>query len=273
VRTARAVSRTGSRLVLGFLLTVLSLVALLSAVPGRASAATYRVTMQGYAFTPATLTVPAGSTVTWTNQDTAPHDVKTTSGPVQIHSPMLNKGESWSFTFTTAGSYAYYCTVHPNMTAGIAVQAAAPVPSPAPTHSHTHTEPTSGSGSGSGSGSEHHGTGMGTGTGMGHSTASTGRAPARTAPASAAAPKNPGPASPTPTAPATPPPPPAASAVAGAAPGTQTAAVGSARPLDPLLLLAGIVAGVAVLCLLLVGSRSAAPQGDPHGAPHGRDEA
>jgi amicyanin len=111
------------------LLLVLALVALLSAVPGQASAATYRVTMQGYAFAPATLSVPAGSTVTWTNQDTAPHDVKTTSGPVQIHSPMLNKGESWSFTFTTAGSYAYYCTVHPNMTAGIAVQAAAPATS------------------------------------------------------------------------------------------------------------------------------------------------
>ncbi|WP_330288432.1 cupredoxin domain-containing protein [Streptomyces sp. NBC_00576] len=251
------------RAALRLVLAVLALVALLSAAPGQASAATYRVTMQGYAFAPATLSVPAGSTVTWTNQDTAPHDVKTTSGPVQIHSPMLNKGESWSFTFTTAGSYAYYCTVHPNMTAGIAVQAAAPAPSAAPTHSHTHTEPTSGSGSGSGSTSEHHGTG--TGTGMTHPTSSTGRTPVRTAPASAAAPKAPGRASPAPTTASAASPPSPALPVAEPAPQAQSAAVGSARPLDPLLLLTGIVAGIAVLCLLLVGSRAAAPRG--------RDEA
>jgi hypothetical protein len=169
---------------------------------------------------------------------------------------MLNKGESWSFTFTTAGSYAYYCTVHPNMTAGIAVQAAAPAPSAAPTHSHTHAEPTSGSGSGSGTASEHHGTGTGTGTGMTQPTSSTGRTSARTAPPSAAAPKAPGRASPAPTSA------PAASPVAEPAPQAQpAAAVASARPLDPLLLLTGIVAGIAVLCLLLVGSRAATPRG------------
>ncbi|MFI1359786.1 plastocyanin/azurin family copper-binding protein [Streptomyces sp. NPDC020898] len=260
--------RTAGRLVhpvrRAALLPVLALVALLLAVPGQASAATYRVTMQGYAFAPATLTVPAGSTVTWTNQDTAPHDVKTTSGPVQIHSPMLNKGQSWSFTFTTAGSYAYYCTVHPNMTAGIAVQAAAPAPSAAPTHSHaqTHTEATSGSGSGSGS--EHHGTGTSQSTTSGTSSTSGGRTPSRTASAAA-----PGRTSPTPTTPAASPPSPSpvspSVAAAAPAPQMQSAGTGSARPLDPLLLLTGIVAGIAVLCLLLVGSRAAAPRG--------RDEA
>ena len=244
------------------LVPVLALVALLLALPGQASAATYRVTMQGYAFAPATLTVPAGSTVTWTNQDTAPHDVKTTSGPVQIHSPMLDKGESWSFTFTTAGSYAYYCTVHPNMTAGITVQAPAPATSAAPTHSHTHTEPTSESGSGAES--EHHGTntgsGNGTGTGMSRSTAST-----RTAASSAA--KTPGGASPTPTAPTTAPPAGTApQAQPAQQPATSTATVASVRPLDPLLLLTGIVAGIAVLCLLLVGSRAATPRGKGGGA-------
>ncbi|MGW3652373.1 cupredoxin domain-containing protein [Streptomyces sp. NPDC000878] len=241
------------------LVPVLTLVALLLALPGQASAATYRVTMQGYAFAPATLTVPAGSTVTWTNQDTAPHDVKTTSGPVQIHSPMLDKGESWSFTFTTAGSYAYYCTVHPNMTAGITVQAPAPATSAAPTHSHTHTEPTSGSGSES----EHHGTGTGSGngTGMSRSTASN-----RTTASSAAA-KSPGGDSPTPTAPTTAPPAGTApQAQPAQQPATSTATVASVRPLDPLLLLTGIVAGIAVLCLLLVGSRAAAPRGKGGGA-------
>ncbi|MDH6518612.1 plastocyanin [Streptomyces sp. SAI-135] len=105
----------------------------------RAQAATYSVAMKGYAFSPASLSVPAGSTVTWTDYDTAPHDVQTTSGPVPIHSPMLDKGQSWSFTFTTAGSYGYVCTVHPDMTAGITVRAAAPATKPAAPTEHVHT--------------------------------------------------------------------------------------------------------------------------------------
>ncbi|WP_037820882.1 cupredoxin domain-containing protein [Streptomyces sp. NRRL B-3229] len=193
---------------------------------GRASAASYSVAMKGYAFSPASLSVPAGSTVTWTNYDTAPHDVKTTSGPLSIHSPMLDKGESWSFTFATAGSYGYVCTVHPDMTAGITVRAAAPAPAPAPAtrsaapaeHAHT-AEPR-------------------TTSRPAHS------APARSAPAMTMP-------SPTPT--------PTVSEAAvpqAAQPPATTTTASTVRPLDPLLLLAGLVAGVAVLCLLLVGSRT-----------------
>lgn len=219
---------------------------LLWAAPGPASAATYRVAMKGYAFSPTALTVPVGSTVTWTNQDTAPHDVKTTSGPVSIHSPMLQKGQSWSFTFTTAGSYGYYCTVHPDMTARIVVQAA-PTPA-APTHTHTGSD---GHESGTGAGT---GAGTGTGSGTGHHTAPT---------ASAASPAGRS-KSPTPTkSPSAPPTsaPAAAAAPSAAGPAATPQAMeptASARPLDGLLVLAGVVAGVAVLCLLLVGSRSAA---------------
>ena len=221
---------------------------LLWAAPGPASAATYRVAMKGYAFSPAALTVPVGSTVTWTNQDTAPHDVKTTSGPVSIHSPMLQKGQSWSFTFTTAGSYGYYCTVHPDMTARIVVQAA-PTPA-APTHAHTGSDD-HGSGTGAGTGT---GSGTGSGSGTGHHTAPT---------TSAASPAGRS-KSPTPTK--SPSAPPTSAPAAAAAPSAAGQAAtpqameptASARPLDGLLVLAGVVAGVAVLCLLLVGSRSAA---------------
>ena len=222
---------------------------LLWAAPGPASAATYRVSMKGYAFGPGTLTVPVGSTVTWTNQDTAPHDVKTTSGPASIHSPMLQKGQSWSFTFTPAGSYGYYCTVHPDMTARIVVQAA-PTPA-APTHTHTGSDD-HGSGTGAGAG-----TGTGSGTGTGHHTAPTtsaaspaGRSKAPTATKSPSAPPTSAPA--------------AAAAPSAAGPAATPQAMeptASARPLDGLLVLAGVVAGVAVLCLLLVGSRSAAREG------------
>jgi plastocyanin len=208
-----------------------------------ASAATFQVAMKGYAFAPASLSVPAGSTVTWTNYDTAPHDVKTTSGPLAIHSPMLNKGESWSFTFTTAGSYGYVCTVHPDMTAGITVRAAAPAPAPAAPTQHEHTQPSTSQ--------QQHSTMPGM---------TTSRRPAATRAGS----------SPSPTAsqaavPQTAPSPQASQAAPPAA--TQTAA-STARPLDPLLVLAGLVAGVAVLCLLLVGSRAAAtaPRGGEEGA-------
>ncbi|MEU5343443.1 MULTISPECIES: cupredoxin family copper-binding protein [unclassified Streptomyces] len=218
---------------------------LLWAAPGPASAASYRVAMKGYAFGPATLTVAVGSTVTWTNQDTAPHDVKTTSGPVSVHSPMLQKGQSWSFTFTTAGSYGYYCTVHPDMTARIVVQAA-PTPA-APTHAHT------------GSDGHESGSGTGTGAGSGHHTAPAAPTASASAASSAGRSKSPTPAK-SPSAPPTSAPAAAAAPSAAGQAATPQAMepTASTRPLDGLLVLAGVVAGVAVLCLLLVGSRSAA---------------
>ncbi|MFF7790141.1 plastocyanin/azurin family copper-binding protein [Streptomyces sp. NPDC007991] len=216
---------------------VLTLLALLLLPAGQASAASYSVTMKGYAFSPASLSVPAGSTVTWTNQDTAPHDVKTTSGPVSIHSPMLDKGQSWSFTFTTAGSYGYVCTVHPNMTAGITVRAAAPATTAAAPTAHEHT----------GSSSGHRPTAPSRTT-PGGGTPTT-RMPS-SSPSSTTSPAAAG---------QSPPAPPSPAAQAAQQPQTQTAA-SSTRPLDPLLVLTGIVAGVAVLCLLLVGSRASAPR-------------
>ncbi|MGW7729454.1 cupredoxin family copper-binding protein [Streptomyces canus] len=208
-----------------------------------ASAATFQVAMKGYAFSPASLSVPTGSTVTWTNYDTAPHDVKTTSGPLAIHSPMLNKGESWSFTFTTAGAYGYVCTVHPDMTAGITVRAAAPAPTPAAPTQHEHTQPSTSQ--------EQHSSMPGMTTSRKPAATRAGSSPSPTASQAAVPPTAPSPQAPQAAQPAA----------------TQTAA-STARPLDPLLVLAGLVAGVAVLCLLLVGSRAAAsaPRGGEEGA-------
>ncbi|MDQ0748927.1 amicyanin [Streptomyces africanus] len=236
----RAARRTARGAAVSAVLTLLAL-PLLPA--GQASAASYSVTMKGYAFSPASLSIPAGSTVTWTNQDTAPHDVKTTSGPVSIHSPMLDKGQSWSFTFTTAGSYGYVCTVHPNMTAGITVRAAAPATTAAPT-AHEHT----GSSSGNRPTAPSRTTpGGGTPTMRMPSSSPSPTASASSTASAAAAGQSP-PASPS-----------SPAAQAAQQPQTQTAA-SSTRPLDPLLMLTGVVAGVAVLCLLLVGSRASAPR-------------
>ena len=79
------------------------------------------VAIKNYAFAPAALTIPVGTKVTWTNDDTAPHTVTIQSGPVTFGSPTLQKGDSFTYTFTTAGTYTYYCAVHPTMTASVVV--------------------------------------------------------------------------------------------------------------------------------------------------------
>lgn len=117
---------------------VLAAVVGLLALPEPATAASYQVRMQQYAFRPAVLTVPAGATVTWTNADQAPHDVVTSSGPVALRSPLLHRGGSWSHRFSTPGTYAYYCSVHPDMRAQVIVRAT-PTPTPTPAIAH-HTK-------------------------------------------------------------------------------------------------------------------------------------
>jgi amicyanin len=81
------------------------------------------VMIKNFAFSPATLTVKTGSTVTWTNQDAAPHQVASDPGtPVAFSSDSLANGASYQFTFTQPGTYTYHCTIHPNMKGTIIVQ-------------------------------------------------------------------------------------------------------------------------------------------------------
>lgn len=96
-----------------------------------AQATSHHIVIKQYAYSPRSLSVSQGDTVTWTNQDSVEHDVEVTKGPAMFHSPMLKKGQSWSFTFTTAGAFSYVCSVHPDMTASISVAASA-----TPTHTH-----------------------------------------------------------------------------------------------------------------------------------------
>ncbi|WP_308259404.1 cupredoxin family copper-binding protein [Pseudonocardia sp. H11422] len=81
--------------------------------------ATVTVSIANFAFSPAAVQVKAGTTVTWTNNDSAPHDVR--GGP--LRSPTLNRGAGWSYTFTTPGSYRYICSIHPSMTGAVTVTA------------------------------------------------------------------------------------------------------------------------------------------------------
>lgn len=78
------------------------------------------VAIQGSKFSQQTLKIKSGTKVTWTNMDQAPHNVKSSDGT--LDSPDLFKGDSWSFTFTTKGTYNYICGIHPSMKGSITVE-------------------------------------------------------------------------------------------------------------------------------------------------------
>jgi len=84
------------------------------------SAAAAAVKIDNFVFGPQTLTVPVGTTVTWTNSDDIPHTSVSTEGVFK--SKVLDTDEQFSYTFTKAGTYPYYCTIHPKMTGKIVVQ-------------------------------------------------------------------------------------------------------------------------------------------------------
>ena len=72
------------------------------------------VTISNFAFAPASLTIPAGSTVTWTNKDEEPHTVVSSDGTT-FHSPGMDTGGTYSFSFQNAGTFEYICSIHPMM--------------------------------------------------------------------------------------------------------------------------------------------------------------
>jgi plastocyanin len=84
-----------------------------------ASADDASVTMAKLAFTPATLTIKAGSTVTFENLDEMPHNIIGAGGA--FRSKLLNTNDKFSMVFTTPGEFAYICGVHPNMKGKVVV--------------------------------------------------------------------------------------------------------------------------------------------------------
>jgi plastocyanin len=90
------------------------------AAPPAAPPAGADVKIDNFAFTPATLTVPVGTQVTWTNRDDIPHTVL--SDDKSIKSKALDTDEKFSFTFTKPGTYSYFCSLHPKMKGTIVVE-------------------------------------------------------------------------------------------------------------------------------------------------------
>ena len=84
------------------------------------SAANVAVKIDNFVFGPQAITVPVGTTVTWTNSDDIPHTAVSTDGVFK--SKVMDTDEKFSYTFTKAGTYPYYCSVHPKMTGQVVVK-------------------------------------------------------------------------------------------------------------------------------------------------------
>src|SRR3984957_2477578 len=84
------------------------------------SAANVGVKIDNFVFGPQAITVPVGTTVTWTNSDDIPHTAVSTDGVFK--SKVMDTDEKFSYTFTKAGTYPYYCSVHPKMTGQVLVK-------------------------------------------------------------------------------------------------------------------------------------------------------
>ena len=91
--------------------------AVLAHAPAHADAALVKI--ENFAFTPQTLTVKVGTTVTFENDDDIPHQVVATGGA--FRSQALDTSDAYAFTFTEPGEIAYFCSLHPHMQGSITV--------------------------------------------------------------------------------------------------------------------------------------------------------
>lgn len=87
---------------------------------GMAHAADIKADIKGMSFNPATITVSAGDTITFTNRDGAPHTATAVDG--SFTTATLRKGKSQTITFDSAGTFAFFCKIHPGMKGTIIVR-------------------------------------------------------------------------------------------------------------------------------------------------------
>ena len=90
-----------------------------TALPASLNSSINIINIQSFAFNPSTLTVKAGTKVTWTNNDSVAHTVTSDSG--KFDSGNISPGQSFSYTFTNTGTFNYHCTIHPMMKGTVVV--------------------------------------------------------------------------------------------------------------------------------------------------------
>ncbi len=103
-----------------FVLVLMSGTLRVSARAQQTAPAAAEVKVDNFSFAPGTLTVAAGTKVTWTNHDDIPHTIVSTDGVFK--SKVLDTDDKFSFVFTKAGTYPYFCSLHSKMTGKIVVQ-------------------------------------------------------------------------------------------------------------------------------------------------------
>ncbi len=118
----RTLRTAGVAVALSALLLATALAVRAAVTPAHAHT-TVQVVIQGFAFSPQTITIAPGTTVTWTQKDSAPHTVTSDNGSFTASSE-LSPGQTYSLTFSKPGTYTYHCAVHPNMTATVIVTGA-----------------------------------------------------------------------------------------------------------------------------------------------------
>jgi plastocyanin len=114
--------KTHLRTALGAGVLALALLAPLAALAAPAATGDAEVKIDNFTFAPQRLTIKPGTTVTWINEDDIPHAIAATGK--EFRSKVLDTDDKFSFTFTTAGSFEYFCSLHPHMTGTIVVEAA-----------------------------------------------------------------------------------------------------------------------------------------------------
>jgi amicyanin len=92
----------------------------LAVAAGQEQAAATQVKIDNFSFMPQEITVAAGTKVTWVNRDDIPHTVVSTED--KFKSKALDTDDQYSFTFDKAGTYPYFCSIHPKMTGKVIVQ-------------------------------------------------------------------------------------------------------------------------------------------------------
>lgn len=114
--------RAGTALALILLAAQTAMPARAATSPASDAATANTVRIDNFSFSPKTLTVTAGTTVTWVNRDDEPHTVTSGDEPRTLGSAALDTDERFTYTFAKPGTYPYFCKIHPHMTGVIVVK-------------------------------------------------------------------------------------------------------------------------------------------------------